>query len=224
MAEPTLSVDDHRHGLYAHTPISLLGMLILCGAAFAIFELLQITSTEQSVFDILQIGIQLKPGLTGDQAAQLLNGSLNHNQTIASGIGWSVQIALLWMSMPPEYALAMMHRKYNVVVSASLAKHAELVAKTRTALQWVLIGGDVLTDAYYAVQGHVFLAWDTWHPSITGNVAVLLIGVMYPTGVCFVTFFSGKYMFAYLDALLDKLRGTKVAPPPQKQSSTASAK
>lgn len=207
MAEPTIATDDHRHGLYANSPIALFVLFVICTAAFVIFSLLQITSTEQTVFDLMQIGIQLKPGLTGDQAAQLLNGTLGHNQTIASGIGWGVQIALLMLSMPPEHALAMMHRKYNQVISASLARHAERTAKARTIIMWVLIGGDILTDFYYVIQGQGF-SWDGWHPSFTGSVGTLLVGLLYPTAVCFVTIFVGKYMFSYLDALIDVFRGT----------------
>lgn len=220
MAEPTLTVDDHRHGLYANSPIALLVLFLVCLSAFGIFSMLQITSTEQTVFDLLQIGIQIKPNMTGDQVAQIMNGTLGHNQTIADGIGWSVQIALLLLSMPPEHALAMMHRKYNTVASASLARHAEGMAKARQVLMWTLIGGDVITDFYYVIQGHGF-TWDGWHPSFGGTAGVLLVGVIYPIGVCFVTIFVGKYMFSYLDALIDVVRGQ---PTTKKPATTAATK
>lgn len=220
MAEPTIAADDHRHGLYANSPIALLCLFGICAAAFIIFSLLQITSTEQTVFDLLQIGIQIKPGMTGEQVAQLMNGTLGHNQTIASGIGWAVQIALLMISMPPEHALAVMHRKYNQVVSASLARHAERMAKARTILQWTLVIGDIITDFYFVVQGHSF-SWDVWHPSFNGSAGVLLLGLLYPTAVCFVTIFVGKYMFGYLDALIDVFRETKVAPAAPTKPTTA---
>lgn len=219
MAEPTISVDDHRHGLYAHTPVSLLTLLIISFIAYAVFSLLQITSTEQTVFDLLQTGMQIKPGLTGDQVAQLMNGALSHNQTIADGIGWAVQIALLFFSMPPEQALAMMHRKYNAVVSASLAKHAETMAKTRTVLMWVLIGGDVVTDFYYVIQGHGFYM-DGWHPSFSGTAGDLLVGLVYPVAVFFITFYAGKYMFGYLDALIDVFKTPAKTPTPLKTTTT----
>lgn len=216
MAEPTISPDDHRHGLYAHSPVALLVLFLVCLIAFTVFSMLQITSTEQTVFDLMQIGTQIKPGLTGDQVAQLLNGSLGHNQTVADGIGWAVQIALMLISMPPEHALAMMHRKYNAVVSASLARHAERMNKARQILTWILIGGDIVTDFYYVIQGHGF-SWDGWHPSFTGTAGVLLVGLVYPVAICFVTIFVGKYMFGYLDALIDAVK----APVKPKAAATA---
>lgn len=216
MSEPTISADHHHHGLYANSPIALFVLFVICLVAFSIFSLLQITSTEQTVFDLLQIGTQLKPGLTGDQVAQLMNGSLDHNQTIATGIGWAVQIALLLVSMPPEHALAMMHRKYNTVMSASLSRHAERMAKARTILQWILIIGDIITDFYFVVQKHMNFGWDGWHPSLGDSAGVLLVGLLYPTAVCFVTIFVGKYMFGYLDALIDVFRS---APKPAPKTS-----
>jgi len=44
-------------------------------------------------------------------------------------------------------------------------------------------------------------------PNITGfNFGIVLIGIIYPIGICFVTIFVGKYMFVFLDALIDKLK------------------
>lgn len=207
MAEPTISADDHRHGFYAQGPLPLFCMVCICAGFLSIFSLLQITGTEQSIFDLLQSGIQILPGLTGNQAEQLLNGSLDHNHTIAGAIGWGVQFALLTAAMPPEQALAMMHRKYNHVVSASLAQHAELIARIRFWLLLFLIGGDILTDFVYALQGHVTL--DGWQFSVGGGAGVILVGLLYPAAICFVTFFAAKYLFAYLGALIAVLRGTK---------------
>lgn len=211
MAEPTIPADDHRHGLYALGPIPLLCLFGVCAVIFVVFSLLQITSTEQTVFDLLQTGIQIKPGLTGDQVAQLLNGSLDHNHTVAGAIGWGVQFALLMLSMPPEQALAAMHRKYNQVVSASLARHAEFIAKLRGTLMFLLIASDLLTDFVYALEGHVSLYG--WQFSLGGGIGVALVGLAYPCAVGFGTIFAGKYMFAYLDALISFLRGTHVAKP-----------
>lgn len=223
MADTTIPADHHHNGLLATSPVALLFLLAICTAAFVIFSLLQITSTEQTIFDLLQIGVQLQPNLTGDQVQALLTGSLNHNQTIATAIGWAVQFALLMLAMPPEMALAAMHRKYNTVMSFSLAKHAQILAKIRTVLIWTLLVGDVCTDFYYVVAGHQLVVMNGWVPSISGSVGVLLVGVIYPAAVCFVTVFSGKYMFAYFDSLFDVLKRAYSKPTQPTATKTASS-
>lgn len=200
------NVNDHTNGLIAQSPIALFCLLLLCAAAFALFSVLQVSGTEQTVFDILQTGVLIKPTMTGAEAQQYLNGALTHNQIIAAAIGWGVQIGLLLCSFSPEHGLAVMHRKYNIIFSASLASHAATLTKFRKALTAIMIGGDILTDFYYAVVGQVRASWDGWHPSLSGNIGALLVGLVYPCVVLFVTVFVGKYMFVFLDAFIDTIK------------------
>jgi hypothetical protein len=195
-----LAPDDHRHGLYALSPLTLLVMVAVCAIAYWIFSTLQITSTEQTVYGLLQVGVQLTPSLTGAQVWQYTSGSLDHYQVIAAAIGWSVQIALLILSFPPDSALLRMHRRYNDQVTQSLTMRANVVAKVRTLMMVLLIGGDIATDFWFVASGHAFLG-------LSGaTIGVLLVAVIYPTGICFITIYVGKYLFAYLDALIGRLR------------------
>lgn len=202
-----LSNDDHRHGLYALSPLALLVLTVICALAYYLFSQLQITSTEQSVFALLQITIQLPPNLTADQAIQYMNGNLSHYQTIAAAIGWGVQIALLMLSFPPDNALLSLHKKYNTTPSPSLAKSASTLAKVRKFLMVVLVGGDIATDFLYVVQGHTLFVMDGWMPKVTaGNAGVVLVGILYPAAICFITIFVGKYLFAFVDALFEQFQ------------------
>lgn len=221
----TISPDDHNHGLYANSPVVLFVLFLLTGGVYALFSILQVTGTQQTVFDILQIGLQIKPGMTGSEVQQYLDGSLSHNQTIAAAIGWGVQVALVLFSFSPDHALANMHRKYNSTLSASLSNHAASLAKARSFLARCLIGGDIITDFYYVAQGHIVM--DGWHPSVVGNVGVLIVGVVYAVAVIYITVFVGKYAFAYLDAFMDVLyrffkvdAGLKKPLPPSAASGT----
>ena len=110
----TINEDDHRHGLYALSPLALLGLVLVSGGAWFIFSTLQVTSTEQSVFGLLQIGVQLPPNLTATQVMQYVNGQLDRYQTIAFAIGWGVQIALLMLSFPPDNALKIQCRAISL--------------------------------------------------------------------------------------------------------------
>lgn len=203
------STDHHAHGLLADSPLALLALTVLCSIAYFLFSQLQITSTEQTVFNLLQLGVQLKPGLTATQAVDFVNGQLDRYHLIAAGIGWGVQIALTILSFPPDSALLSLHRRYTTHVSASLTRSALTYAKWHRLLMIILIGGDVLTDFWYVAQGHTLITWSGVLPTITSSaMGVILVGIVYPAAICFVTIFVGKYMFVYLDALYEKLRGT----------------
>ena len=203
----TVSADHHAHGYLAMSPLMLLGMLIICALAYWQFSQLQIASTEQTVLNMLTAGIQVTPGMTADQIKLFMEGQLSHDQTIAYGVGWSVQIALTLISFPPSSALVMLHRKFNTDPSTSLTQLAERYAKWQRFLSWTLIGGDVVTDFLYVAQNKMALVWDGMWPTIQGfNWGIILIGVIYPIGICFVTIFVGKYMFVFLDALIDRLK------------------
>src|SRR5436190_23986253 len=119
-AAATVSADHHAHGYLALSPLMLLGMLGLCAVAYWQFSQLQIASTEQTVLNMLAAGIQVTPGMTADQIKLFIQGEMNHDQTIAYGIGWSVQIALTLVSFSPSSSLVMLHRKFNTDPSMSL--------------------------------------------------------------------------------------------------------
>jgi len=101
----------------------------------------------------------------------------------------------------------MLHRKFNNDPGSSLTELATKYAKWQRFLSWTLIGGDIVTDFLYVAENRMSIQWDGMWPSITGfNFGIILIGIIYPIGICFVTIFVGKYMFVFLDALIDKLK------------------
>jgi len=206
----TIDLDHHANGHEALTPIMLLTMLIVCGVAYFIFSQVQITSTEQTILSLLQVTTQLPPAMTVSQVQQFMAGQLDRYTTIADSIGWSVQIALLLLSFPVDSALLMVHRKYAQEASTSLAIGAARIAKWQTFCIRVLVGGDVLTDCYYVFQQHVTVAWNGLLPFVTGlNAGIVLVGVIYPVAVCFITVFAGKYTLIFLDALLEQFRSRR---------------
>ena len=206
--QPGIERDHHLHGWVANVPLALLCLVVLCAVVLYIFTQLQITSTEQAVFGLLALSVQVKPGMTALQLSQLISGNADRYQTIADAIGWSVQIALLTISFPPDAALLSLHRKYNQVVSPSLSRAALAYAKCRRLVLLILIGGDVATDFWYVVQGHTLAVWNgSLLPDVSSSmVGVLIVGVVYPVAICFITVFVGKYLFVYLDALVERLR------------------
>ena len=206
-ANSTMRTDDHRHGLYALSPLALVVLILISGGAYVVFSELQITSTEQSVLSLLQVGVQLHPDMTTGQVVAYLHGTLDHYETIAGAIGYGVQIALLMLSFPPDAALFSLHKKYNVAVPApSLGRSASTLAKVRKLFMVILIGGDIVTDFVYVTQGHTLFLMNGWLPVMSSaNTGVLIVGVVYPVALCFVTIFVGKYLFAFVDALVDQL-------------------
>jgi hypothetical protein len=170
---------------------------------------LQITSTEQSVFGLLNLSTAVEPGATAQQLQQFMNGALDRNQTIADAIGWAVQIALLMMSFSPDAALQALHRRHNNGVSASLVRSASSIAKLRKWMMLILIGGDIITDFVYVAGGHNLVVMHGIFPSLADNGAagVILVGILYPAAVCFVTIFVTKFLFVFLEALFEKVRG-----------------
>lgn len=218
MVTQPVSQDDHRHGMYALSPLALLVMSIVCAVAYWIFSTLQITSTEQTIYGLLSVNVQLKPSLTGAQVMQYTSGFLDHNQVIAAAIGWAVQIALLMLSFPPDSALLRLHRKHNDALTPSLSRHASSWGKWRLFLMIVLIGGDILTDALFVALGHSFVG-------LSGTtIGVIIVAILYPTAICFVTVFVGKYMFAYIDALFGKLRLSPITTTKRSESTGVNAK
>ncbi len=207
------SADEQSMGLRALSPLMLLCLVVVTGVAFWFFTQLQISATEQSVFGLLNLGYTVTPGETAAQVQAFTTGSLDRNQTIADAIGWGVQISLLMLSFSPDTALMMLHRKYNVGASASLARSAAGIAKIRKWMMIILIGGDILTDFVFVTQGHDLIALHGLIPSLSSASAagLILVGILYPTAVCFVTVFVGKYLFVFLEALFERLRGMGAA-------------
>ena len=206
-AQPSMSQDHQAHGLYALTPLALSILMAVTGLAFWIFTNLQISSTEQAVFGLLQQTVHVDPSMTQAQVTALLNGgALEKNQQIAAAIGWGVQIALLLFAFPPDYALLLVHRNNTIDPSPSLARVADRYNKVRKVLTWCLVAAEILTDFAYVVSGHDITVMRGILPQISASGwGVLLVGLMYPATICFVTVFVGKYMIAFAHALFQKL-------------------
>lgn len=203
----TISADHHAHGYLAMSPLMLLGMTLVCAVAYFVFSQLQIGATEQAVLNILQSGEIVTPGLTGRQISDFMYGRMDRYQIIASAIGWSVQIALTLIAFPANSLLLSLHRRFNSDPGASLTESADKYFKWRRFCTWVLVGGDVLTDFLYVIQDHMTINWSSFLPDITiTNPGVLVIGIVYPVAICFITVFVGKYMFIFLEGLIDELR------------------
>lgn len=198
----TVNADNHEHGALTLTPIALLCLTIVTGAAFFIFTNLQVTSTIQAVYGLLQVGIQATP-VSADQVTQLVHGTDRIN-TIALAIGWGVQLALWMLAFPPHIAMLSLHRKYNPNVSHSIASAADFQRKLRTFMMFVLIGGDVITDFVFVVEGHNIISWTGFNFQ-AGWIGFILVGLLYPIAICFVTIFMGKNFFIFLDALFSAL-------------------
>lgn len=203
-ARAASGADNHAHGLMALSPLALLCLVVVCGTAYYIFSQLQITSTEQSVLDMLQYNVTLNPSMTAQQVANMLHGNLDHYETIASAIGWSVQVALLFLSFPPDSALLLAHRKYNVQMSPSLMEAASTYAKWRNFLMTILIGGDILTDMIYVANGHTLFVMNGWMPTLP-SIGLAVVSLVYPAAICFITIFAGKYFFVFIGALVERI-------------------
>jgi hypothetical protein len=204
-ATETVSQDHPAHGYLALSPLMLLLLIGICGIAYWVFSQLQIAGTEQAVLNILQASITATPGMTGDQMQQFLNGQLNHDQTIADAIGWASQLALTIISFPPDSVLLALHRRHNGDPSPAMGRLAAKYLKWQNFLQKALIGGDVLTDFFYVIQDKFTIIWHNHIPDLSSvNWGAILIGVVYPIGICFVTVFVGRFFFTFLDALIGK--------------------
>src|SRR5260370_19336566 len=171
----TIAADHHAHGYLAMSPLMLLGMTIVCAIAYYVFSQLQIGATEQAVLNILQSGLTITPGLTGRQVTDFMYGRMNRDQTIADGIGWSVQIALTLIAFPPNSLLLSLHRRYNADPGPSLTESATKYFKWRKFCTWALLGGDLLTDFLYVVQDHLVIAWSGLLPDISVDSAGALV-------------------------------------------------
>ena len=209
----TMNASHHAHGLYALSPLALLGMLVPLGIAFWWFMNVQIGSTEQAVFGLLQQSVHVDPAMTQEQVSRILNGAtFDKNQQIAVAIAWGVQIAILLLAFPPDVALMLMHRNSNIDPSPSMAVVAERYDKARRFLTWFLVGCDILTDFLFVVSGHELIAFHGILPNFSASGwGVIIVGLLYPASICFVTVFVGKYFIAFAHALIAKVRTMKEA-------------
>lgn len=203
-----LPVDDHRQGYTTNSPLSLLVTCLVCIVAFFIFSELQITSTEQAVLGLLAASVTITPGMTAQQMQELMAGSLDHYQTIASAIGWAVQIYMLMIAFPADRAFLGAHKKYDTLNSASLARSAEVRAKIKKGITIALISLDVITDFYYVIEGHTLTNGTIFGflPDVHSAIGVLIVGVFYPVAICGITVYCGLEGVHRLDALLDRIR------------------
>jgi hypothetical protein len=174
------------HGGEAHTsPLWLLATAIICGVAWFIFSILQITSTQQAVHHMLQSTYTIDPGMTAQQLLDLQNGSKDQTSLIAAGIGWAVQIFMLLLSFPSE------HYIYPAL------------KRGRSFVMYVLIGGDVLTDMLYVLDGRQVFSGFSFAPNGFG---VLVVAIIYPIAICGVTVFCGMELAHRIDKLFSRMR------------------
>jgi hypothetical protein len=206
----TMGADDHRNGMVAQSPMEYLMGFLFFGAVFIIFTLIQTTTSVNAVLSFLQSGMTVPSGLAGQQIGQFLQGNLDRNQTIAYAIAWGVQAYLIWFGFPSDAAHLLAHKKYTQFMSASLSEKAEFRAKLKNFIALILIGGDVVSDALYVLQGHTVIAGFNLLiiPNVT-NMGVLLVAILLPVATCGVTIFFGPEAFRRLDGLISCLRGKK---------------
>jgi hypothetical protein len=202
---PTVDSSSHVNGGIALTPLMLLSGIIVFGTAFFIISQVQITSTEQTIFDLMASGFRATTD-TGAQIGQFISQKdLDHDHLIANTIGWSVQVALFLLSIPVAQALMLVHRVHNSESSASLSATAQKYADGQTFCVRALVGGDVLTDFYFVVRGHVIVTWPSLWPSVTGfDFGVILVGLIYPVAICFVTVFCGRLFLVCVEVFVIK--------------------
>ena len=204
----------HRHlhwqGLHTMTPLALLAVLVLLAIVVWIFTLLQITGTENAVYGLLQLSATTTTSTIAAQPGAYLAGHpTSPDQTLAGAIGWGIQVVLLSLTLSPDGALVLIHLKHSDIPGQYMTQHAVFLGKLRGLLLVLLIGADILTDFLYAIQGHTIFVMDGWHPALPSTAAAgtLVVGLLYPAVLIFITVFGVKYLFALVSALAHKLRG-----------------
>lgn len=186
-AGPTIVEGSVSSGGEAHTgPLWLLTTAGIFGIAWFIFSTIQITGTIQTVFMFLLSTITVTPGMTAQDLLKLQQGSLDSTELIANAIGWAVQIVLLIATFPSEH-----------YITAHLGRFRRLV-------MWVLIGGDLLTDALYVLRGRTI--FDAPFHLAPGGLGIMIIALIYPVAVTAITVFCGVELAHRVDRLLSHLR------------------
>lgn len=210
-----LAADDHRQGWNADDGLTDLFTLILYGGGWVFFTFLQMTSTEDSVFGLLQSSVTIPPQATPQQVADALNGAMDRNHIIAFAIAFSVQLFLTTLAFPTTRALLTAHRKAAVSTphSSSTAHEAAAMAKWQEIVCRVLVGADVLTDFLYVTNGHNVFAGTFlfFIPAInpSGGLGILIVGLVYPLAVCGATVFFGNIAFKRLGSFIHRIRANK---------------
>jgi len=173
-------------GSESHTsPMWLLATLLFFGFLFFVGSLVQITGTEQAVYNLLQSNYIALPGMTAQQLWDIQHNSLNQIQLIATVIGWGVQAFMLMAAFPSEH-----------FITPGLARGRRFVMA-------LLIGGDVLTDAVYVLSGHQIFNGFGFAP---GGFGIVIVALVYPIAVCGVTVYCGIELAHRADRLLSLFR------------------
>jgi hypothetical protein len=206
----TLQSDDHQHGWNADDGMIDLLTFVAYGGGWIFFTFLQMASTEDSVFGLLQSNVTVVPSSTPQQIQDALNGSLDRNHLIAFAIALSVQLFLTTLAFPATRALLLAHKKTTSPSSASTGSEAAKMARGQRIITQILIAADVLTDFLYATAGHnVFAGTFFWFiPAINphGGLGVLLVGLVYPIAVCGATIFFGNLAFKRLGSFIHRIK------------------
>lgn len=210
--QTVLAADDHRHGWNADDGFTDLFNLIAYGGGWIFFTFLQMTSTEDSVFGLLQEGVTVPPKATPQQVVDALNGTMDRNHLIGFAIALSVQLFLTMLAFPTTRALLTAHRKAAASTphSASTGQEAMAMAKWQQIVCRLLVGADVLTDFLYVINGHNVFAGSLlgvvpWiNPN--GGLGIIVVGLVYPLAVCGATVFFGNIAFKRLGSFFHRVR------------------
>jgi hypothetical protein len=68
---------------------------------------------------------------------------------------------------------------------------------------YVLVGGDIVTDMLYVLDGRQVFAGFSFAPNGFG---VLVVAILYPIAICGVTIFCGMELAHRLDKLFSRMR------------------
>jgi hypothetical protein len=185
-SNPTVVQGSVSSGQNHTSPLWLLATAAVFGFALFVFDMIQITSTIQSVLNFLQVTLTVTPAMTAQDLLKMQQGALGSNELIANAIGWSVQIFLLIATFPSEHYIA---------------PH---LGKARRFIMSLLIGADWLTDAMYVLQGHTI--FDGFMHFAPGAVGALIIALIYPIAITGITVFCGIEFAHRLDRLIQCLR------------------
>lgn len=194
--------DDHRTGQAAvHPFMDLILGIFVYGGAFVVFTILQITATQTVVFGLLQTGIHASPQMTGQQAIDFVNGSLDRSHQIATAISYGVQIAIVGLAFSSNHARQKAAKLYASGASPSVVKSARRMASFETFINIVLIGSDVLTDFLYVAAGYnIFAGTAFGFVPIVSNGGGLIVALMYPLAIISVTLYCGPKAVQHIDA------------------------
>jgi hypothetical protein len=217
----TIAADDHRHGWNADDPITDLITFLGYGGLWFFFTFLQMSSTQDAVFGLLQTGFVANPNETSQQIQAAMNGSLDREHLIAIGIALSVQASLMTLAFPVARSLLLAHKNSKLPSSSSTGAEALKLDKWKSTLVTLLVVGDVVTDFLYVLQGHnvfggsvtLFLFSIPWFSSgmtIQAAAGILLVGIIYPAAIFVATVFFGNIAAKRLGSLIHRLKSSVI--------------